>query len=440
MTDAHGGPGQVRPPVLVGMLGLGVVGSGVAQTLAEQRDRLAEQAGCPVQLRRVVVRDLSKPRTPAVAHGQLTDDPDQVLGDPAIAVVIELMGGEEPALSYIKRALANGKHVITANKEVMAKHGPELAALAAERGVALHYEASVGGGIPLIAPFRQSLLANRISALHAIINGTTNYMLTRMAKEGVEFSPVLAEAQRLGYAEPDPSYDVEGTDAAFKLAILAGLAFHTRVAPEQVYREGITRLSARDFRYARELGYAIKLLAIAKRVDGAVEARVHPAFIAEDRLLGQVDGVFNAVEVDGDLTGRIMFYGRGAGSLPTTSAVVADLIEVAQALGHGGRPRTPVANDAGLRVQSMNDVTTRYYVRMTVRDQPGVLAQIAQALGDLQISIASVIQKESDSAAQVAEIVLMTHLAREASMQAALAGVRQLPGVVDIGAVIRGED
>ncbi|MEK7215762.1 MAG: homoserine dehydrogenase [Chloroflexota bacterium] len=439
MTGA-GGPAAPRPPVLVGMLGLGVVGSGVAQTLNEQRERLEEQAGCPVLLHRVAVRDLSKPRTPAIAHGQLSDDPAAVLDDPAIAVVIELMGGEEPALSYIKRALANGKHVITANKEVMAKHGPELAALAAERGLALHYEASVGGGIPLIAPFRQSLLANRISALHAIINGTTNYMLTRMAKEGVEFSPVLAEAQRLGYAEPDPSYDVEGTDAAFKLAILAGLAFHTRVAPEQVYREGITKLSARDFRYARELGYAIKLLAIAKRVDGAVEVRVHPAFIAEDRLLGQVDGVFNAVEVDGDLTGRIMFYGRGAGSLPTTSAVVADLIEVAQALGHGGRPRPAVAGDAGLRVQPMDEVVTRYYARMTLRDQPGVLAQIAQALGDLQISIASVIQKESDPAAQVAEIVLMTHLAREDSMQAALARVRLLPGVVDIGAVIRVED
>lgn len=439
MTLPPRGPGSPAA-IQIGLLGLGVVGSGVAQVLADQRARLADQVGCPLEVRRVVVRDLSRPRTPAVPHTALTTDPRAVLDDPAIAVVVELMGGEEPALSYVRAALTQGKHVITANKEVMAKHGPELQALAAAHGVALHYEASVGGGIPLIAPFRQSLLANEISAVHAIINGTTNYMLTKMARDGIEFDQALQEAQRLGYAEADPSYDVEGTDAAFKLAILAGLAFHTRVSPDQVYREGITRLSARDFRYARELGYAIKLLAIAKRVNGTVEARVHPTLIAEERLLGQVDGVFNAVEVDGDLTGRIMFYGRGAGSLPTTSAVVADLIEVARVVCRGGQTPPTAAPDAGLAIQPMDAVRSRYYVRMTVGDRPGVLAQIARELGDVAISIASVIQKESDAAAQVAEIVLMTHLAVESAMQSALAALRGVSGVVDIGSVIRVED
>jgi len=437
MTAPPSGPSGA---VQIGLLGLGVVGSGVALALSEKRARLAEQVGCPLEIRRVLVRDLGKPRTPGVPRAALTTDVGAVLDDPAIMVVVELMGGEQPALSYVRTALERGKHVITANKEVMAKHGPELQALAARHDVALHYEASVGGGIPLIAPFRQSLLANEISAVHAIINGTTNYMLTKMAREGIEFAQALEEAQRLGYAEADPSYDVEGTDAAFKLAILAGLAFHTRVSPEQVYREGITRLSARDFRYARELGYAIKLLAIAKRVNGAVEARVHPTFIAGDRLLGQVDGVFNAVEVDGDLTGRIMFYGRGAGSLPTTSAVVADLIEVARVVSRGGKMPPAAAPNAGLAIQPMDAVRSRYYVRMTVGDRPGVLAQIARELGDVAISIASVIQKESDAAAQVAEIVLMTHLAAESAMQAALAALRGVAGVVDIGSVIRVED
>jgi homoserine dehydrogenase len=386
-----------------------------------------------------------------------------ILEDPEIAVVIELLGGEHPAYEYIHEALSRGKHVITANKEVIAKHGPGLLALAESKGVAIHYEASVGGGIPLIAPFRESLLANEIAGVHAIINGTTNYILTRMARDRMDLPDALAEAQALGYAEADPSYDVEGTDAAYKLAILASLAFHTHVAPEQVYREGITRLTARDFRYAAELGYAIKLLAIARRVSlgqapppaglpnvgqapspafgggEAVEARVHPAFISEDRILAKVDGVFNAVEVEGDLTGRIMFYGRGAGSLPTTSAVVADLIDLAREVQRGAVPRLPLAAGASLPVMPMEGVRTRYYVRMSVGDQPGVLAQIARVLGDLGISIASVIQKESDEEAQVAEIVIMTHLSLERSMQEALKELAGLASVTEIGTVVRVE-
>ena len=427
-------------PVYVGLLGVGTVGSGVAQALVAKQASIGELVGCPVVLKRALVQDTAKRRATALEANVLTTDAAMIMDDPAIAVVIELMGGEEPAYSLIKTALGKGKHVVTANKEVIAKHGPSLVMFGEEHGAALRFEASVGGGIPLIAPFRHSLLANDVSSVHAIINGTTNYILTKMSREQLELAAVLKEAQDLGYAEPDPSYDIEGDDAAFKLAILASLAFRTRVAPGQVFREGITNLSARDFRYAGELGYAIKLLATAKQRSGVVEARVHPTMISEDRILAKVDGVFNAVEVNGDLTGRVMFYGQGAGSLPTTSAVVADLIELARAV-HLGLPSTPVFQpQRDLLVIPMDEIETRYYVRMTVGDKPGVLAQIAHILGDCDISIASVIQKESDAAAQVAEIVLMTHLAQESAMQRALAGIARMASVRDIGTVIRVED
>lgn len=423
----------------VGLMGLGVVGSGVAKVLQEKADTIAQEVGCPVELERVLVRDLSKTRAVALPPERLTLSPEDLLADPEIAVVIELMGGEEPAFHYIKEALNRGKHVITANKEVIAKHGPHLLELAERSQSALLYEASVGGGIPLIAPFRGSLLANDISAIHAILNGTTNYILTNMAQAEKDLDDSLREAQALGYAEADPSNDILGIDAAYKLAILASLAFHTPIAPEQVYKEGITSLTARDFRYARELGYAIKLLAIAKREAQQLEVRVHPTLIPLDWILAKVDGVFNAVEVEGDLTGRIMFYGQGAGALPTTSAVVADLIELARAVRQGNRFPWSGQRRSSMQVRPMDQVWTRYYLRMGVRDEPGVLAQIAQVLGSLKISIASVIQKESDQAAQVAEIVLMTHRACEGAMQQAVKELRELPCVANIGTLARVE-
>ncbi|MDP2954673.1 MAG: homoserine dehydrogenase, partial [Chloroflexota bacterium] len=269
-----------RRSIGIGLMGLGVVGGGVARTLAEKGERLAKEVGCPLSLRKVLVRDPSKERT-LPAH-LLTTDPQVMLADPAIDIIVEAMGGENPALEHIQAALGAGKQVVTANKEVIAKHGPQLFALAQQRGVNLLFEASVGGAIPVIAPFQQNLLANRISALHAIINGTTNYILTRMAKDSLEFQVALREAQELGYAEPNPENDIEGIDAAYKLSILASLAFHTWIYPDQVYREGISRLAARDFRYARELGYVIKLLAIAREEDGAIQARVHPTLLEED--------------------------------------------------------------------------------------------------------------------------------------------------------------
>ena len=427
--------------VRVGLLGLGTVGSGVAEILTRKNTDVAREIGLPVRLCRVLVRDPGKRRGFALDPALLTTDPKDVLESPDVNLVVEVMGGEEPAGSYIRRAMQAGKQVITANKELVAKHGPELLALAAEKNVDFHYEASVGGGIPLIGPFKQDLAANRIGSLKAIINGTTNYILTRMAEEGVEFAEALAEAQRLGYAEPDPANDVEGTDAVYKIAILSTLAFHTIVRPEQVYREGITKLSARDFRYARDLGYTIKLLAMAADTDGQVEARVHPVLLPGHALLARVDGVYNAVQVEGDLVGKVMFTGRGAGAMPTASAVIADLIDIAQDVQREMGFITPVIHyDEHKRIKPMADVRTRFYLRLEVADQPGVLAQIASVLGEQDISIASIIQKEVNDEARLAEIVIVTHSALEGAVSKALTLLRELPVVNEIGSAIRIEE
>ncbi len=429
-------------PLNVALLGLGVVGSGVARALLEKGEVYARRLGRPLRLRRVLVRQPHKPRPVALDPSLLTADPDQVLEDDQVHIVVELMGGERPAVDYIRRALERGRYVVTANKEVMAKHGPELLSLAHRRGVDVLYEASVGAGIPIVSPLKRDLSANDIKGLRAIINGTTNYILTRMAREGLDFATALAQAQELGYAEPDPSNDVEGHDAVYKLAILASLAFHTQVPPEAIYREGITRLQARDFRYASELGYCIKLLAIARRrpADGeAVEARVHPALLPQEELLAKVDGVLNAIEVEGDLLGRVVFQGPGAGAAPTASAVIADILDAAQALSHG-RPPAPWQGMVHLPLRPMDDLECRYYIRMEVADRPGVLAQIARCFGDHQVSIASVIQKESNAAAQTAEIVIMTHAAREADVRATMAEVERLPVVCAVGNFLRVED
>ncbi|MCD6358721.1 MAG: homoserine dehydrogenase, partial [Dehalococcoidia bacterium] len=354
-------------------------------------------------------------------------------------IVIELMGGEHPALEYMKEALACGKWVVTANKEVMSKHGYELLSLAREHGVDIFCEASVGGGIPLVATFRNELGANRISSIHAIINGTTNYILTSMAKENMDFASALKQAQEKGYAEPDPTSDIEGKDAAYKLAILATLAFHVGVHPDDIYCEGITHLDWRDFSYAQELGYVIKLLAIAREEDGAIEVRVHPTFIAEDVLLAKVDGVFNAVQIEGDLVGKTLLYGQGAGALPTSSAVVGDVIRAAQNIAMGRSSGPELRLDAGKKLKPISEIETRYYIRMNVVDKPGVLAQITRVLGESSISISSVIQKLSNAEKQTAEIVVMTHPARESEMQCALRQMEELSVVDEISNFIRVE-
>jgi homoserine dehydrogenase len=424
--------------VRLALLGVGVVGHGVVRVLSEKRDLYAYQIGRPLELAGALVRDASKPR-PLLDASLLTADPGPLLDDPRVDIVVELLGGEQPALDYISRALASGKYVVTANKEVMAKHGPSLLALARKHNVDILFEASVGSGIPIIAPLKRDLLANRILSLAAIINGTTNYVLTAMAKEGADFGETLRRAQDLGYAEADPANDVEGEDARYKLAILASLAFRTRVHPDDIYREGITRLSPRDFRYASELGYAIKLLALARAEDGGIQARVHPALVGTDQPLAKVDGVVNAIQVEGDLMGKILFQGPGAGSLPATSAVVADVLDAAQSV-IGGRREAHVQEGAEGRIQPIDRLRTRYYIRLTVADRPGVLAQIAAVLGGAEISIASVIQKETFHDARAAELVIMTHEALESSVRGALAEVERLAVVESVGSMVRVED
>jgi len=423
----------------IGLLGLGVVGSAVAAVLRDKADMLAEQAGVTFSLQKALVRDLAKPRPGEIKAGLLTDDVRKVIADPAIDIIIELMGGEQPALGYIKEAIMRGKHVVTANKEVMAKYGYELLSLAKEYNVQLRYEASVGGGIPLIVPFEQSLSANDVSAIYAILNGTTNYILTRMSRDGLDFAVALRRAQELGYAEAEPVNDIEGVDAAYKLAILAGLAFHVRVNPQNIYREGISHLEARDFRYAEEFGYAIKLLAIAKREKGALDIRVHPVLIPEDSQLAKVDGVYNAVQVEGDLIGRVVFYGEGAGALPTASAVMADVLAVSKNRCCQEKEFSQRLVIRDLVMKPVTEIESCYYLRLSAADCAGVLAQISRVLGDNAISIASVVQKESDPATKSAEIVVMTHLAMEKALRKAIEELECLDVVKKISNFIRVE-
>ncbi len=425
----------------VGLMGLGVISGQVANILRLKADLLAEYIGCPLELKKIKILpvDLKRPLVKEFDPELFTTDEEQFFSTPGIDIVIEAIGGEHPAFEYHQRALSAGKSVVTSNKEVISKRGAELLALARENNVSLRYEASVGGGIPLISPFTFDLVANKIKGIYAIINGTTNYILTRMDKEGADFTTVLKKAQELGYAEANPRDDVEGIDATYKLAILSSLGFHTRVRPEDIYHEGITKMSSRDFRYAREFGFAIKLLAIAKQDDKWIEARVHPVFISEESQLAKVDGVYNAILVEGDLVGNVLFYGQGAGPKPTSSAVIADVVSVAQdiLIGAGNRIKWQPQLKT---IKSMDEVVTRYYLRMNVADQAGVITQITRILGDNQISISAMLQKEAEAATQSAEIVIMTHPAKEAAMQKALRGIRNLSVVNEIGNFIRVEE
>ncbi|MEE9520632.1 MAG: homoserine dehydrogenase [Dehalococcoidales bacterium] len=425
----------------IGLMGLGVIAGQVAKVLTDKADALAKEVGCPLILRKVKVlpQDLSKPQAQAMDSQLFTTDTDEFFATPGIDIVVEAIGGESPAVEYLSRALSDGKYVVTSNKELVAKHGAELLTLAQQHKVELRYEAAVGGGIPVIGPFQRDLLANEIRGIYAIINGTTNFILTRMARDGVDFPSALKRAQELGYAEANPRDDIEGIDSSYKLAILSSLSFHTQVHPDDIYREGISRLGSRDFQYARELGFAIKLLAIAKQSDESIEVRVHPVFIPEESLLAKVEGVYNAILVEGDLIGKVLFFGEGAGPLPTSSAVVADIVAAARdvILGIGGRAAWKL--QPGKRIKPMAEIETRYYLRLNVADRPGVLAQISKVLGDHQISISSVIQKLIDSVPQTAEIVIMTHPAQEKAMQQALDELKPLPAVKEISNFIRVE-
>jgi homoserine dehydrogenase len=431
-----------RKSIGIGLLGLGTISGQVARVLTEKADELAEKAGCLLVLRKIKVlpQDLTRPQAKKMPAKLFTTDDDEFFEDSDIDIVVEAIGGERPAFDYLKRAITGGKHVVTSNKELIAKHGVELLELAQKYKVGLLYEASVGGGIPLIAPFKHDLVANKINTIYAIINGTTNYILSMMAKEGVDFTSALKRAQKLGYAEANPENDIEGIDANYKLAILASLAFQMRVRPQDIYHEGISRLSSRDFRYARELNYAIKLLAITKQNKNSIEARVHPVFIPQDSFLAKVDGVYNAVHVEGDLVGKVLFVGEGAGPKATSSAVVADVVSSARKIALGVGSLSTWKAVSGKTIKPMDDIESQYYVRLAAKDRPGVLAQIATVFGKNNISISSAIQPESDEKTKTAEIVIMTHPALEKAMRKTLRELAKLEVVMEVSNFIRVED
>ena len=445
MASSSGMSGEVPDEINVGLMGLGVVGTGVAAYILGKASSLAAATGRNVNLKKVLVRDITRARDIDLPSGLLTTNAEDILADAEIHIVVEVIGGTDPVENHLKQALAAGKHIVTANKEVMAKSGPELLALARKNGANILFEASVGGGIPIVGCLMNELAANDIRSIRSIINGTTNYILTRMANERTSFDQALSEAQGLGYAEADPINDIEGIDAAYKLTILASLAYRQPFQSADVYCEGISRLEPQDFRYAQELGYAIKSLAIANLDDGAVQLRVYPALVPSEHMLAKVDGVYNAVEVDGSLCGQVLFHGMGAGSEPTTSAVVGDLIEVVRKMGSQSRPPgsqewAGSGNGAALTVRPIGDLQARYYIRLDVADNPGVLAQIAQVLGDGEISIAAVLQRDTDAEAGSAEIVITTHPAKGASMQDALQIMAGLSQVRRVSNIIRIEE
>ncbi len=434
-------PSTIPSQLNVGLMGLGVVGTGVASILLNKQESLTGVTGRPVNLKKVLVRDLTRPRVIDLPDDLLTTNAEDILADPDIHILVEVMGGVDPAESYMKQGLAAGKHVVTANKEVMAKSGPELLALARKNESNLLFEASVGGGIPIVGCLMNELAANDVISIRGIINGTTNYILTAMAQHGTSFQQALGEAQSHGYAEADPTNDIEGIDAAYKLTILASLAYRSRFQPDDVYREGISKLEPQDFQYAQELGFAIKSLAIANLEEGAVQLRVYPALLPTEHMLAKVDGVYNAVEIDGSLCGQVLFHGMGAGREPTTSAVVGDLIEAARKMG--AQHASPLYINEGttnVPVRSIDDLESRYYIRLAVADRPGVLAKIAKVLGDGQISIASVLQKDVHPETESAELVITTHPAKEAPVQKALQAIAGLEEVRRVSNTLRIEE
>ena len=417
----------------VGLLGFGTVGTGVVRLLREHADEIAARLGANLAVGPVAVRDPQRVRDIEVEH--LTDDPGAVVDDPDVDIVVEVMGGVEPARSLIERALKGGKSVVTANKELVATVGFELAAVADEHGAWLEYEAAVAGGIPIIRPLRESLAGDRVRRILGILNGTTNFILTKMTEEGVDFGDALAEAQRLGFAEADPAADVEGADAASKLAILASIAFDSRVVAGDVFREGITRVTATDIAHARRMGYVIKLLGIAESSDGDIAVRVHPALVPKEHPLASVRESFNAVFVEAEAVGDLMFYGRGAGSLPTASAVVGDIVDVARGVLSGERPFNSLRG-GGKRVRPMAELTVQFYVLLDVADEAGVLAAVASTFGEHDVSIKSVWQEGHGDSAQ---LLLITHAAREGDLQETLQDLRELSAVRDVASVMRVE-
>src|SRR5947207_7781521 len=426
-----------KRPLNVGLIGLGTVGSQVADRMLSWGPQLSRRAGVELCLKKVLVRDVAKRRAIAVSGDLLTADPDEILDDQKVEVVMEVAGGDEAVPSYLERAIQAGKHVITANKVVMAKHGPQLLDQAAEKNVDVYFEAAVGGGIPLISTFRTDLQANRIDRVSAVLNGTTNYMLGRMSSAGLAMADAIKEAQDAGYAEADPTDDVGGYDATYKLAILSSIAYEIKVHPDDIYREGIDGIEPVDFRYARELGYAIKLVAHTQRHEGRVEARVHPAMVPLEHPLARVEGAENAVYVEGDLVGKVLLVGQGAGGRPTASAVVGDLIDLARSIRRGVQSRPSFTFDDRIGVVPIGEVKSRAYYRIRVDDRAGVLAAIGQVFAEEGVSISSFIQKDAFSHDQTAELVVTTHPSLDASLQKARERMERLEPIRAVSSFLR---
>jgi homoserine dehydrogenase len=421
-------------PVKIGILGLGTVGCGTISVLARNGQEIARRAGREISIVQASARDLKKKRPCSTDGIKLVTDPYEVVRNPEIEVVVELIGGYEPARALVLEAIANGKHVVTANKALIAVHGNEIFAQAQKKGVMVAFEAAVAGGIPIIKSVREGLAGNRIEWLAGIINGTSNFILTEMRDKGADFADALKEAQRLGYAEADPTFDVEGVDTAHKLTILAAIAFGIPLKFKQAYTEGITKITRMDVQYAENLGYRLKLLGIARRTNGGVELRVHPTLIPERRLIANVDGAMNAVLVKGDAVGPTLFYGAGAGAEPTASAVVADLVDVVRTLTVDPNNRVPhlaFQPDAlvDLPILPIEDVETSYYLRLHALDKPGVLAEVTRILADLNISIESILQKEPRPNEKTVPVIILTQRVREKNMNEAIARIEKLSSI-----------
>lgn len=419
----------------IGLLGCGTVGSGVVKLLKKNEEIITKRTGDTIVIKKVLEKDRDKCLNLGIDERMIVQDISEILNDEEIDIIVELIGGIEPAFDFIVQAMQKGKSVVTANKDLIAIKGRELFEMAEENNVDFYFEASVAGGIPIIYPLKQSLAGNRIREVIGILNGTTNYILTKMSREGRAFDEILAEAQKLGYAEADPSSDVNGLDAARKIAILSSIAFNTRVTLDNVYVEGITSIEPADIRYAQELGYVVKLLAIAKEdEEGRVQARVHPAFIPRTHPLAAVDDVFNAVFVQGDAVGEIMHYGRGAGQMPTASAVVGDIIDIARNIMYNVNGRIGCTCYESKPIVNIKQLNAQFYIRMTVKDRPGVLAGIAGVFGNNNVSIATVLQK---TRGDMAELIMITHEVREQDLEDSLAVLRGMSIVGKINNVIR---
>jgi len=419
----------------VGLIGIGTVGGGTYTVLTRNQSEIARRAGRPIEVVKVADRNIEHAKK--VTNGQVavTDDVMSVIADPNIDVVVELIGGYTFAKDVVLKAIEHGKHVVTANKALIALHGNEIFAAAKAKGVIVAFEAAVAGGIPIIKALREGLVANKIEWIAGIINGTTNFILTEMREKGLAFADVLGEAQRLGYAEADPTFDVEGIDAAHKLMIMSGIGFGIPMQFDKAYTEGITKLESKDIRYAEELGYRVKLLGITKHSDKGVELRVHPTLIPEKRLIANVNGAMNAVVVKGDAVGPTLYYGAGAGAEPTASAVIADLVDVARMQNASVEQRVPylayhnIDATANLPVLPISEISSAYYLRMRVLDKPGVLADVTKILGDRQISIDAMMQKEPQDNETEADIVILTHITVEKNMDAAIAAIEALSAI-----------